>query len=100
MNFFKKWFNKNKSPDIKHIEIQNLDNQKILLNIKQFDDVWIKIDENIFEGWVTEKIGNVINIVYTDNNSKLEDATFIINRPLDRISIEQNGKILFLNKPK
>ena len=97
MNIFKKIFKwgsktKEKSPPVSVLAQVNL------ANIKQFDDVWIKENDLIFEGWVVKKEGGVLFIVYTDNNKKLQDALFKIERPLDRTQIEDNGKILYLNK--
>ena len=96
MNIFKKIFKwgsktKEKSPPVSVLAQVNL------ANIKQFDDVWVKENDLIFEGWVVKKEGGVLFIVYTDNNKKLQDALFKIERPLDRTQIEDNGKILYLN---
>ena len=70
-----------------------------LSNIKQSDDVWLKIDGKIFEGWVVEKVFNILYISYTNEFNKLEDAEFTIERPLDRTFIEQEGQTLYLVKP-
>lgn len=95
MNIFKKLFNKK----VKEVPIEVPIKKDInLANISQFDDVWIKIDNNIFDGWVVEKVEDVICICYTDANNRLADALFTIERPLNRTYIEQNGKVLYLKK--
>ena len=83
-----KKINKEKSNVIQSINIGNI-------NI--FDDVWIKVNNNIYPGWVFDKIGNNVHIVYFDNNCIL-DAKFKIERPLDRIEITQNNKTLILKR--
>ena len=92
MNIFKKWFCK-KPPNPVKIPEKN-----ILANIAQFDNVWIKLDNNIFEGWVVERVNNTVYTVYSDSDNKLQDATFTISRPLNRTTLEQNNKVLILNK--
>lgn len=67
-----------------------------LNDIKQYDDVQIKIGDNIYEGWVVEKKENVVFIVYTDNSGRLIDTTFTITRPYNRNRLEQSGKTLIL----
>ena len=69
-----------------------------LANVKQFDDIWIKDGNFIFDGWVTKKENNYIYIVYTDNDNKLQEISFKIERPLNRTQIENDNKILYLNK--
>lgn len=97
-NFFKKLFRI--SPKKEEIVQTVPENNATLLNLKQFDDVWIQVDSNIFSGWVVERHDNIAYIVYTDENKKLQDALFKIERPLNRTEITQNKKTLFLNKPK
>ena len=97
MNIFKKIFKwgsktKEKSPPVSVLSQINL------ANVKQFDDVWIKENDLIFEGWVVKKEGGVLFIVYTDSNKKLQEISFKIERPLDRTQIENNNKILYLNE--
>ena len=72
--------------------------QTNLGNVNQFDDVWIKDGDSIYEGWVVKKEDGVFFIVYTDNNKKLQDILFKIERPLNRTIIESNNKVLYLNK--
>ena len=45
-----------------------------------------------------KKEDGVLYIVYTDNNKKLQDILFKIERPLNRTIIESNNKVLYLNK--
>lgn len=95
MNIFKKLFGKKiKEPSIETPIKKDIN----LANISQFDDVWVQINGKVFDGWVVEKIENTVCVCYTDENNKLSDALFTIERPLNRTYIEQNGKVLYLNK--
>ena len=71
---------------------------KSLNDIAQFDDVWVGINDKIFEGWVVERKENNIEIVYTNAQYKLVDISFRIERPLNRESLEQGNKVLYLTK--
>ena len=93
MKWLEKIFHKNIPEKI--IPVSNL---KTIAEIKQFDDVWIKIDDLIYEGWVVNNEDNNIYIVYTDKNNKLQDIVFKIERPLNRTVLENNRKVLILNK--
>ena len=96
MNILKKLF-KYIIPEPKQIPIKQ-EPIKYLNNISQFDDVWIGINNEIFEGWVVERRENNIDIIYTNAQYKLVDTTFKIERPLNRESLEQGNKILYLTK--
>ena len=71
---------------------------KCLNDIAQFDDVWIGINGKIYEGWVVERKENNVEIVYTNAQYKLVDTNFKIERPLNRESLEQGNKVLYLTK--
>ena len=71
---------------------------KYLNDIAQFDDVWIGINGKIYEGWVVERKENNIEIVYTNAQYELVDINFKIERPLNRESLEQENKVLYLTK--
>ena len=71
---------------------------RYLNDIAKFDDIWIGINNEIFEGWVIERRENNIDVIYTNAQHKLVDATFKIERPLNRESLEQGNKILYLTK--
>ena len=71
---------------------------RYLNDIAKFDDIWIGINNEIFEGWVVERRENNIDVIYTHAQHKLVDATFKIERPLNRESLEQGNKILYLTK--
>ena len=96
-NWFKKF--KKHTDNVEEKQLKNNLNVPNLFEIKQFDDVWIKINDKIFEGWVVERVDDIIQIIYTDENLKLQDADFKIERPFTRDNIQQNGKTLFLIKP-
>ena len=96
MNIFKKLF---KHITAKYIPvIVKKESIKYLNDIAQFDDVWVGINGKIFEGWVVERKENNVEIVYTNAQYKLVDATFKIERPFNRESLEQGNKILYLTK--
>ena len=96
MNIFKKLF-KHITSEPKQISIKQ-EPVKYLNNLAQFDDVWIGINNEIFEGWVVERKENIVDIIYTNAQHKLVDTTFKIERPLNRESLEQGNKILYLTK--
>ena len=71
---------------------------KCLNEVKQLDDVWVGINDKIYEGWVVECKENNIDVVYTNAQHKLIDVSFKIERPLNRESLEQGNKVLYLTK--
>ena len=96
MNIFKKIF-KHITP--KPIQVFTKEEPiKCLNDIAQFDDVWVGINGKIYEGWVVERKENNVEIVYTNAQYKLVDTNFKIERPLNRESLEQGNKILYLTK--
>lgn len=93
MGFLKKLFGKKSSNTVPEtITSPNI----TLANLQQFDDVKVKINNDVFEGWVLDRIGNKVNIIYADNNKKLINVSFTLERPLDRTVLEQNNKTLIL----
>lgn len=92
----KNWFRKILNYFKKPIVSKPIVNLTQLNDIKQYDDVQIKIGDNIYEGWVVEKKENVVFIVYTDSSGRLIDTTFTIIRPYNRNRLEQSGKTLIL----
>ena len=96
MNIFKKLF-KHITSEPKQISIKQ-EPVKYLNNLAQFDDVWIGINSEIFEGWVVERKENIVDIIYTNAQHKLIDVSFKIERPFNRESLEQGNKILYLTK--
>ena len=96
MNILRKIF-KYIIPEPKQILIKQ-EPVKYLNDIAKFDDIWIGINNEIFEGWVIERRENNIDVIYTNAQHKLVDATFKIERPLNRESLEQGNKILYLTK--
>lgn len=92
MGFFKRLFSK------KEVSNPSPVKELSLSDIKQFDDVWVKINGYVCEGWVLSVENGIISIVYTDSNKRLEETTFKIERPLNRTILEQNNKVLYLTK--
>lgn len=92
-SFLKHFFKK--SITTKKIQIP----QKDLSTLKQFDDVWVKIKDEIYEGWVVNIVNTDIQIVYTDKDNKLKDISFLKERPLNRTCIEKTNCSLLLNNP-
>ena len=96
MNIFKKFF---KHITTKYIPVTvKKESTKYLNDIAQFDDVWVGINDKIFEGWVVERKENNVEIVYTNAQYKLVDTSFKIERPFNRESLEQGNKVLYLTK--
>jgi hypothetical protein len=94
MNFLKKLFEKPKTP----IVTKEILPEKNLNDLHQFDDVWIKFNDNVCEGWVTGRDGDTLSIVFSDIDNRLLETTFTIERPYNRQSMEQNKKVLYLTK--
>lgn len=69
---------------------------KTLKDLDYLDSVWIKEDDEIFEGWVFDFTRRCIIVVY---GNELRDFRFRLEKPLDRTEIEQDGKILYCNDP-
>lgn len=95
MNFLKKLFGK-KSDSVQEEPVTSNKSSITLADVQQFDDVCIKINDQMFEGWIVEKTNSTVNVVYTDNNKKLHVENFKLERPLNRTELEQNGKTLIL----
>ena len=96
MNIFKKIFN-HITPKFISVPIKE-ESFKYLNDIVQFDDVWVGINNEIFEGWVVERKENNVEVVYTNAQHKLVETNFKIERPLNRESLEQGNKVLYLTK--
>jgi hypothetical protein len=96
MNFFKKLFKK-EIPVLKDIKNKILPD-KNLNDIAQFDDVWVGLGGSVYEGWVVERKGDLVSVVYTDAAGKLQDIFFTIVRPLNRDILKEDNKILYLTK--
>mgnify|MGYP006928580861 FL=1 len=92
----KNWFRKFLDLFKKPVVSEPITSLTQLNDIKQYDDVQVKIGESLYDGWVVERKENVVFIVYTDNAGKLIDTTFTITRPYNRNSLEQSGKTLIL----
>lgn len=70
--------------------------KRTIKDLNIFDSVWIKDEDIIFEGWVFDITRRCIIVVY---GRKLVDFRFRMEKPLDRIEIQQDGKILYCNEP-
>lgn len=66
-------------------------------NVDIFDDVWIEENGNIYDGWVFAKNCDYITIIYSKKQG-VHEASFKIERPLDRTKITQNNKTLILKR--
>ena len=87
--FIKKLFKPTQSNSEKQI--------KTIKDLQEFDDVWIKEDDELFLGWIYDISRRCITVVY---GSGLSDFKFQIPRPLTLTQIEQGNKILYCNKPE
>lgn len=70
---------------------------KTIKDLQEFDDVWIKEDDELFMGWVYDISRRCITVVYGPD---LRDFKFQIPRPLTLTQIEQGNKVLYCNKPE
>ena len=71
-------------------------NLKTVKDLQLMDDVWIKEDDEVYMGWIWDISRRCITVIYGEG---LRDYKFQIQKPLNRTSIEQDGKTLFCNKP-
>ena len=67
-------------------------------DLKVFDDLYLKMDNKIYEAWVTEKKSKKILICYTDDENKLQEIGFIIDNLLNKSIITENNRMLIINK--
>lgn len=67
--------------------------KKTLRNLDLLDDVWIKDGDILYKGWVFDISRRHITVCYGD-----VDYKFRINK--QDYTIEQDGKILYCNKPQ
>ena len=96
MNIFQKIF---KYITTKSIKISKKEEPvKYLNNIDQFDDVWVGINGEIYEGWVVNREDNNVDVVYTNAQFKLVDINFKLRRPYNQDRLEQGNKVLYLTK--
>ena len=94
MNILKKLFNK---------KLKVLDNQKTFIkknigNIKIFDDVKIKVEDDLFDGWVYGNKSNVVYVVYTDN-SKDKDGNIRVFASIYEVT-DKGNKLLPIKSEK
>lgn len=81
----------------KPIQSNNEEQIKTIKDLQEFDDVWIKEDDELFLGWIYDISRRCITVVY---GSDLRDFKFQIPRPLNLTQIEQGNKVLYCNKPE
>lgn len=92
MSFFDKIFKKN-------VEEPTLTPFKATISdIKVFDDVYVRINGDVLSGWVTERNGNKIIVLCENKDKTIFETDFTIKRPLDRDYIDEENKVLYLNK--
>ena len=86
---------------IRDLFIKNASNkevqQKTIKDLDILDDVWIKDDDVIYNGWVYEITRRCIIVVYGPDQ---RDFRFRLEKPLNKTEIKQNEKILYCNKPE
>ena len=70
---------------------------KTIKDLDFLDTVWVKEDGIIFEGFVFDITRRCIIIVY---GKDLRDFRFRMEKPLNRVELEQSGKVLYCNEPE
>lgn len=78
-------------------EIEVSKSLKTVKDLDLLDDVWIKEDNVIYKGWIFDISRRHITVIY-DNAQR--DYKFQLLKPLNRLTIEQDNKILYCNEPK
>lgn len=71
---------------------------KTFLDIDIFDDVWYKVGDDIYRGWVFNKTKHGLYIVYSNGETLLEDA-IIVDRPYNVTEVYNKNNILYFNEP-
>mgnify|MGYP007012548189 CR=1 FL=1 len=94
MGLFKKWL-KLKKEEEKTIE-SPIKPDITLGTVKDYDDVNIKIGNELYSGWVYGRTAEKIYVVYTNAENKLDYAEFTIERPLNRKEVTENNITLIL----
>lgn len=77
-------------------EIDQKQKPKTLKDLDILDSIWIKEEDVIFEGWIFDITRRSIIVVY---GKDLRDFRFRLEKPFDRIEIEQDNRILYCNEP-
>lgn len=70
---------------------------KSVKDLDIFDDIWVKDNEDVFQGWVYDISRRCITVVYGEG---LYDYKFQIPRPMNVSKIVQGDKTLYCNDPK
>ena len=79
-----------KSPEQKPVKLKTVKDLQIM------DDVWIKEDEEIYNGWIWDISRRCITVIYGEDS---RDFRFQIPRPMNATIILQDNKILYCNNP-
>ena len=87
----KKFIEKYKKEEDKKVE------PKTVKDLQLMDDIWVKEDGEVYSGWIWDISRRCVTVVYGED---LRDYRFQMQKPLNRITIEQDNKILFCNKPE
>lgn len=72
--------------------------EKVLSDLKIYDDVILIIDETKYEGWISDITKNNFTVCYDTETEPFKEIIFPYSRPYNRSVIEFNGKKLYLNK--
>ncbi len=89
-NWFKNLFNKE--------ETINQIQPKTINTIEIYDDVWVKEDDILYKGWISNKSNSIIEVVVEKYDGTLKEETFHIKRPLTTSILEDDNKILILDR--
>lgn len=72
--------------------------EKTLKELDTFDTVWVlDTDNTLLEGWIYEITKKHIFVVAPSAN--FTDFRFSVKKPLSQVSLTENGRTLFVNKP-
>jgi len=89
-----KFFKPNSKPEVK----DNIPETKQIKDLKVYDDVFIKIDNQIYSGWVTDISKNSLSICYEDKEYTPFEVRFIIKNLKNQSVIKNQNKTLIINQ--
>lgn len=72
-------------------------NKLKIKDLRVYDDVYIKVEDQLYIAWVVEKTENRLLLSY-EINKKLQDMQFIIADLENQSVIKELNRVLILNK--
>lgn len=80
------------------LEIIDIPPNITINDLKMFDDIYVKINSNVYKGWVINKTVNIVAICYEGDDKKLHEMSFNIKGLYSETIVTNMGNSLILNK--